>query len=217
MAHGYRPTPEEITAYFDAVLKQVKAPMAIAPNPVMGYTPSARVMADIADRHANVVAINLAGLTNAYFVELQDALAREVPIYVPFDGSVYTVPLGAAGILSAEANILPQSFRRYADLHDGGDPAELVELYAGLMRFGTLGKRWYGATPRWIKLAMRVLDIPGGAGGPRPPYLLPAQDVIDRFERELLALGLAEVDEQAAAARQRRGEEVDVKREGAGA
>jgi dihydrodipicolinate synthase/N-acetylneuraminate lyase len=198
--HGYRPTPAEITAYFDEVLASVAAPVAIAPNPVMGYTPAARVMADVADRHHQVVAINLSGLGNGYFVELMDALSRDVPVYVPFDGSLYTLPLGAAGLLGAEANIIPQTVRRYIDLHQG-DPAELAAVYADLLRFSAFARQWYGATPRWIKLAMRVLGLPGGSGGLRAPYRMPSQDVIDRFSAGLLALGIAEIDELAAAAR----------------
>jgi 4-hydroxy-tetrahydrodipicolinate synthase len=200
MSHGYRPTDEEIVAYFEGILHEVGAPIAIAPNPVLGYSPSARVMAGIADRNPNVVAINLAGLGNAYFVSLMDALHREVPVYVPFDGSLYTLPLGATGLLSAEANILPRTLRRYLDLHEQGGTKQLVAVYADLQRFHTFAKRWYGATPRWIKLAMRLLDLPGGAGGPRPPYLWPPDAQVRRFARELLELHIPEIDELAAAA-----------------
>jgi 4-hydroxy-tetrahydrodipicolinate synthase len=199
MAHGYRPTDEEIVAYFEGVLRQIDAPMAIAPNPVMGYTPAAALMAGIADRNANVVAINLSGLGNAYFVALKDAQTREVPVYVPFDGSLYTLPLGASGLLSAEANIIPKTLRRYLDLHEKGDTEELVSVYAQLQRFNSFGRRWYGATPRWIKLAMRLLGIPGGAGGPRPPYLWPAEAQVQRFAQELLDLRIPEIDEMAGA------------------
>lgn len=199
MAHGYRPTSAEITAYFDSVASAVKAPIAIAPNPVMGYSPAASVMADIANRHGNVVAINLSGLANAYFVQLKDALSRDVEVYVPFETSLYTLPLGAAGLLGAEANIVPKTFRRYLDLQEAGDTDEFMAVFAGLMRFAALGKEWYGATPRWVKLAMRVLGLPGGEGGVRGPYLMPAQPDIDRFARELLAVGLPEIDELAAA------------------
>lgn len=200
MSHGYRPTDDELVAYFEGVLREVDAPVAIAPNPVMGYTPSARLMAGIADRNGNVVAVNLSGLGNAYFVALTDALSRDVPVCVPFEGSLYTLPMGAAGMLGAEANIIPKTMRRYLDLHSQGASKELLALYADLHRFAAFGKRWYGATPRWIKLAMRLLGIPGGAGGPRPPYLWPAEREIRRFARELLDLRIPEIDEMAAAA-----------------
>lgn len=200
MSHGYRPTDDELVDYFEGVLREVDARFAIAPNPVLGYTPGAALMAGIADRNPNVVAINLAGLGSAYFVSLMDARHREVPVYVPFDGSLYTLPLGAAGLLSAEANILPRTLRRYLDLHGSGDTKQLVQVYADLQRFNTFTKRWYGNTTRWIKLAMRLLDLPGGAGGARPPYRWPDEEQVRRFARELLALHIPEIDEMAAAA-----------------
>ena len=43
--HGYRPTDGELTAYFDEVLTAIKHPVTLAPNPIQGYTASARSVA----------------------------------------------------------------------------------------------------------------------------------------------------------------------------
>src|ERR1700712_2995186 len=37
--HGYKPTDEEYVAYHEALLPQVKHPVALAPNPILGYSP----------------------------------------------------------------------------------------------------------------------------------------------------------------------------------
>ena len=56
-------------------------------------------------------------MNDAYFVELKDALKRNVEIYVPYNSSIDMLALGATGLLGAEANIIPKTFRRYLDLY----------------------------------------------------------------------------------------------------
>ena len=43
--HGYRRTDGELTAYFDEVLTAINHPVTLAPNPIQGYTASARSVA----------------------------------------------------------------------------------------------------------------------------------------------------------------------------
>jgi dihydrodipicolinate synthase/N-acetylneuraminate lyase len=197
--HGFRPTDDELMSYYDEVFAEVKHPTALAPNPIIGYTPSARVIADICARHHQVVAVNLAGLNDFYFIQLRDALTRPVDIYVPFISSLHTLSMGAAGLLSAEANILPKTFRQYLDAYAGNRTADLGVLYAQLYRFSRYVNPWHHASPRWIKMTMAVLGLPGGRGGPRAPYRMAPPAELRRFKDGLLALGIPEVTESLAA------------------
>jgi 4-hydroxy-tetrahydrodipicolinate synthase len=197
--HGFRPTDSELMAYYDEVFAEVRHPTALAPNPVIGYTPSPRVIADICAKHHQVVAVNLAGLNDYYFIQLQDALTRPVEIFVPFMSSLHTLSMGAAGLLGAEANILPRTFRQYLDLHAAGRLGELGEVYAHLYRFSRFVSPWHSASPRWIKMAMAVLGLPGGRGGPRGPYRMPGPDELERFAADLSALGIPEITDLLAA------------------
>ncbi len=43
-------------------------------------------------------------------------------------------------------------------------------------------------------MAMRVLGLPGGEGGPRRPYLLPPEDELRRFAQGLAGLRIPEID-----------------------
>ena len=52
----------------------------------------------------------------------------------------------------------------------------------------------------WLKMAMRVLKIPGWEGGLREPYRMPPDEEVQKFADGLLRLGLREIDEQARAA-----------------
>jgi 4-hydroxy-tetrahydrodipicolinate synthase len=191
--HGYRPTDAELDAYFDTVLDEVRHPVALAPNPNMGYTPSARLMARICDRHHQVVAVNLSGLTEGYFVELRQTLRAEVEIYVPFTASHNALDFGAAGLVDADSNLLPLTFRKYLEAHARKDVDAMNATYGDVMKFVRYVSPWASANPRWIKMAMRVLQQPGGEGIPRPPYRMPSEAVQQQFLAGLRELGLAEL------------------------
>jgi 4-hydroxy-tetrahydrodipicolinate synthase len=193
--HGYRPTDDEYQAYFDRIFEEVSHEAALAPNPAIGYLPKARTVAQVVASHHEITAVNLAGIAgDAYFVELKDALTRDVDIFVGYQGSEHTLQMGATGLLAAEANIIPQSFRDYLDSYERRDLSAVSEIYAGLVRFTAFVGHWPHASPRWLKIALRALGLPGGNGGVREPYLMPGPAAIDEFASGAAALGLAEID-----------------------
>jgi 4-hydroxy-tetrahydrodipicolinate synthase len=196
--HGYRPTDDELRAYHDEVLSQVRHPVALAPNPIIGYTPSPALVAELCQRHGQVVAVNLAGLGDSYYLRLRDALRREVEVYVPFRSSRHTLAAGATGLLGAEANIIPQTFRRYLDAYAAGDDAGLTESYAELVRFGDYVQPWHNTSPRWLKMAMTVLGLPGAAGGVRDPYRDATPEQLAAFAPSFRELDVREVREGLA-------------------
>jgi 4-hydroxy-tetrahydrodipicolinate synthase len=192
--HGYLPNDEEYTAYFDTIFAAVKHPVALAPNPILGYTPKPQVLADLCKRHSQVVAINLSGQGDTYFLQLRDCLTRDVPLYVQLVGSLNLLGLGAAGLLGAEANIIPATHRRYIDLYEAGKIAEMASLYSDIRRFCWYTSLIKGGSPRWLKMCMRALKLPGGEGGVREPYYPEKQAVYDKFIDGLLRLRIPEID-----------------------
>ena len=197
MLHGFKPTNDELIAYYDEILRAIKHPVALAPNPVIGYTPTPTVIARLSDHYSQIVAINLSGLGNPYFIELKDALKRDVDIYHPVPGSLHALGMGAAGLLSAEANIIPKTLRRYIDLYESGDLEALGSVYEDFHRFNRYVARWHSGSPRWLKMALRILKLPGGEGGVRLPYLMPSDAEVEQFADGLLRLGVPEIDEMA--------------------
>jgi hypothetical protein len=70
--------------------------------------------------------------------------------------------------------------------------AASAQAYAEIERLNRYSAPYSG--PRWMKMAMQVLDLPGGAGGLRRPYLMPSADEVRRFGEGLLALDIDEVN-----------------------
>jgi 4-hydroxy-tetrahydrodipicolinate synthase len=197
--HGYTATDAEYQAYFDRVLAEIKHPVALAPNPSTGYPPPGPVIAAIANKYHQVETINLSGQDDAYFVALKDALTRPVDINTPFVGAFNTLPMGATGLQSAEANAIPRTFRSFLDAYQAGQLERAGQLYADIRRLGRFTARWKSSSPRVHKMAMKVLGIPGGHGGVRLPYLMPSPEEQEQFATGLKGLGIAEIDEAVAA------------------
>ena len=195
--HGFRPTDAEFLAYFDEVLPAIKHTVAIAPNPIIGYTPRPALIAAVCNKYSQIVAVNFAGLTDDYFIQLKDLLDRELACYLPLTGSPNTLALGAAGLIGGAYNILPKTFRQYLDSYERRKFDELGVVYAHLKRFAHLVEPWNTSTPRWIKMCMKVLKLPGGEGGLREPYRMPSDEELRKFTDDLLRLRIPEIEEQA--------------------
>lgn len=192
--HGFRATDDEYVQYFDSILSELRHPVALCPNPTIGYPTSAPVIAGLCAKYPQVTTVNLSGITgDQYFIELKDALTREVEIYVPYPGSVHTLDMGATGLLGAEANFVPHTFREYIDAYEQGDLAKRTAAYRNLRLVTEYVKQWKASTPRWIKMAMKAFKLPGGEGGVREPYRMPDQVEIDRFATGAIALDVPEI------------------------
>lgn len=199
--HGMKPTDVELTAYFDEVLAGIKHPMSLAVNlPITGYLPKASVIAEVCNRHRQVEAINLSYGGDAFFLQLKDRLKRDIPIYVHLNGSLNKLAMGAGGVFGTEANILPKTQRRYVEAVERRNFNEFARLAAHIVRFGTLVERWSPSVPRALKMAMKLLKLPGGEGGLREPYRMPPPAEYKSFADALLRLGIPEIEEQARAA-----------------
>jgi dihydrodipicolinate synthase/N-acetylneuraminate lyase len=197
--HAFRPTDEEYAGFFDELLREVKHPVAIAPNPTIGYSPKPALIADICHRHHQIVAVNLVNQDDDYFIELKDRLKRDLDLNVPIDGSLDMLLLGARGVIGGELNMLPKTYRRYLDLYEANKFTEAALVYADLKRFNRYVTQWRGAHPRWIKMMMKAFGMPGW--GIRGPYRMPGDAELRKFSEGLLGLGIPEIDELAREAK----------------
>lgn len=199
--HGMKPTDMELSLYFKEVLSGIKHPMSLAVNqPITGYMPKAAVIADVCNKHRQVEAINLSYGGDAFFMQLKDRLKRDIPIYVHLNGSLNKLMMGAGGVFGTEANIIPKTQRRYLEAFERKNFAELGRLSTHIVRFGDLASRWSPSVPRALKMAMKLLKLPGGEGGLREPYRMPPGNEYKTFTDALLRLGIPEIEEQARAA-----------------
>jgi 4-hydroxy-tetrahydrodipicolinate synthase len=198
--HGYEATDEEYISYFDQVLEVIHHPVALCPNPGLGYATSPHAIATICRTHHQVEVINLSGIAgDSYLIELRETLPDRVRVFVDYPGALSALSYaGADGIISAHPNLIPATFRRFADCYESGNTVGLGAAYREITRFGCFTGSWRGSSARWIKTGMQAFDLPGGAGGPRPPYLKPTSDEVRRFRDRTMELHLSEIADLVA-------------------
>ncbi len=203
--HGFRANENELGVYYRFILERIATPVMLTFNPNIGAVPSTQFLAGLIDRWPQIKGINLIGPSEEYFVELRQILSPKMPIYLPAVRAIRALELGAAGFIGAEANVIPASYRRLADLHARGATTEATDLQTRIQEFAAIVADWSTATARWIKMAWRAYGLPGGEGGLRPPYLMPPQAEIDRLAARLAAVGLEEITALQSAVRASRG------------
>jgi dihydrodipicolinate synthase/N-acetylneuraminate lyase len=199
-SHGYRPTDGEYAAYFDEVLAVITHPVALAPNPVLGYTPKPSLIASICDRYPQVVAVNFSSLNDVYFINLKRLIRKDIALYVPIPGFLHSLAFGAAGLLGAEANIIPKTHRRFIDCYESKNTEGMAQAYADIQQFRQCIAKWDSSTPRCFKMAMKIFKLPGGEGGLRGPYQMPPDNEVRELRDNLLGSGISEILEMAKAA-----------------
>ncbi len=169
---GTMTTRAELDAYFRAVIAAVSCDVHVSNNPLLtGYSlPLDLVAGLVGDHpHVRVVCVTERDTTELYaFVNL---LADRVEVRIGVTRELRACQdLGARGLLSFEANVLP---RLTADAWSDDDAyRRLVQLNAALARAGN---------PRSLKA---VLDV----GPLRDPYLPLTSAEADRLEEAVRAL-----------------------------
>ena len=195
--HGMRPTIRELERYIRAVLDAVDHPTALSCHFYSGYTPPASMYAAIARDYPQVRAINAIGATIGYHVELMDAMPERVGIVVGIRQILEGFPLGAVAFMAAEPNIAPYLCRSIVEHYARRDIEACASAVADLWRIVNIVTRWAPANARWLKMAMRVLELPGGTGVLRPPYLLPEEVELQEMKRLFDQFGISRVEDSA--------------------
>jgi len=199
--HAMRPTTAEQQAYYDDLLSLIDHPVALSVHVYAGYMAPVALLAKLARDYPQVVAVNVIGAPLSYFVELRDALPSRVALNVRLANAIEGYALGARGFLAAEPNLVPQLCRALVERTAASDVNGAGDALARLTRLSSIVNRWAPSTARWVKMAMKVLDLPGGRGGLRKPYLMPPASELNEMAAVIAALQIDELAGCAAALR----------------
>jgi 4-hydroxy-tetrahydrodipicolinate synthase len=196
--HGYAASEREYAAYFDRCLAVIDYPVAISPNPTVGFAAKPKLIADICNRHEQITAVNLTGIVgDGYFIALREALDRDVAVNGETAGAFSVLQMGG-GLNVVGANFIPHTYRLFADLFEAGDYERMGQVYTDIRRVMAYCDQWVKASsPRVHKMVMRAFGLPGAAGGVREPHMMYDDAEIARFRAGALALDVPEVNELA--------------------
>jgi len=191
--HGMVPTLSEQERYYRYLLEQIHHPLAISVHVSVGYITPVDLLVRLVKDFPAVEAINVMGPPLDYFVALSDALSeanRSIRLYSGMHMLVPTLYAGAFGCLAAEPNLIPKTSRRFADAVLDGRQEEISDNLVFMTRFQSVVNRWAPSTARWVKMGLKVLDLPGGNGVLREPYVLPDATQLAAMDAEFKRLGV---------------------------
>jgi dihydrodipicolinate synthase/N-acetylneuraminate lyase len=174
--HGHLPTREEQIVYYREILGNVDAGIGLMLHGGAGYITPVDLVAELCGDYSKISYLEMHQVPLTYLQEVRDAVPPKIRIGVGFGLAHAGLALGATVIVSAEANIIPKTCMAFMDSYAGGDTARLGETTRHIFRFATAVRPWSALAARWIKLALNVLQLPGGQGMVRLPLLMPDQD-----------------------------------------
>jgi 4-hydroxy-tetrahydrodipicolinate synthase len=170
--------PDEMEAYFRAVIESVSCGVHLSSNTVLtGYEVPAELTERLVRDYSQVQVVNVSERRPVALHAYVKRLAPHVDVRVGMTGQLRrTQALGATGFLSFEANVAP-SF--VVDSYDTMQLDDLLRLNAALAA---------GGNPRSLKAALPLLGRNGGHL--RAPYLPLPKSAVDDLRRSLQALRL---------------------------
>jgi dihydrodipicolinate synthase/N-acetylneuraminate lyase len=195
--HGMRPTVSEQERFYDTVLGGLDHTIALSVHALSGYVPPVSLITRLAERYPQVRTLNLVQVPAPYFVAARDAVGDRLVLNVHLVGVIEGLALGATGYQSAEANVAPNLARAVTERFAAGDLAGAADAFAHLTRLGSVLDQWAPSSARPIKMALKALQLPGGNGAIRPPYLLPPAAELERMRELLDATGFAAAESAA--------------------
>ena len=166
----YRPDRRETAAHFSAVIGATQLPCMLYNNPIAyGTDVSAEELAQLAGRHANLVAVKESSGDVRRIAAIRAELGGRLAIFVGVDDLIVEgVAAGAAGWIAGLVNALPAESVRLFDLAVAGNGREARTLYEWFLPLLRLD-----VVPKFVQLIKLVQQECGmGSERVRPPRLV---------------------------------------------
>jgi dihydrodipicolinate synthase/N-acetylneuraminate lyase len=188
-SHGMIPTEAEQETYFRDLLSELDCPIVLSVHEVAGYMASVSLLARLVRDYPKIVAIQLMLVPNRYLIEVFDSVPKSVRLMTAMDNMAQGFALGAGGFCNGDSNVIPQTCRLLMDQWLAGEMTSFSGTAQSIQRFQNVVRRWEPSVARWIKLCLKVLDLPGGKGTMRKPYLMPGPE-----DERILAAALTKLN-----------------------
>lgn len=204
--HGMRPTEAEQEAFYREVLHEIDYAVGLSVNLLAGgYVTPINLLKRLCYDYPKIVFINVLQPPTSYLAELMDAIGPRIAFYSAAEMLAECLTLGGKGCLTGHANVVPFLVRSIGRHYVAGrmekcgqSLMQLFRLNKAVAQFGldtSAPPQW---SARWLKSAMKVLDVPGHSEGRmRPPYLSPSREDIELLGSMLRSIDVAAMEGRA--------------------
>lgn len=184
-----KPTQEGLKLHFKTIAEAVDIPIVLYNVPGRtGKNVEASTTVHLAKQHENIVGIKEAsGDLGQVMRIIKDT--RGTPFSVMSGDDALTYPmmaLGARGVISVAANIVPDKMTRLVNAMLAGDFTTGLNVHYELLDF--FDACFYETNPGPVKYMASLMGLP--SGGLRPPMVLPMPQTQERIKGVMRAMGL---------------------------
>jgi 4-hydroxy-tetrahydrodipicolinate synthase len=190
--HGIVPRRDEQLAYWREVLGALDHPAALSIHGYAGYLAEAGMLAELCEEFDTIKTVSFHQASLAQVLAYRDALPERVRVGGSLERGVPEMLLGVTLLNCSPANVIPRTSARIVEGYLKGDMAMAAESTERLERLVAALKPWSKPNSRCLKMALRVLGLPGGDGTLRRPLSFPPKEEFDAMAQRLERLGVAE-------------------------
>jgi 4-hydroxy-tetrahydrodipicolinate synthase len=188
--HAMRPMRAELDQYYDDAIGAAGMPVFLSTHAALGYELPVELMGALVKRHDNIIGINCQQPSVGYLVRLIDAVSPQAKVCTGgFWDTLTTLGAGGAGCLALEPNLVPSLCNSVGLDFQSGNADRAAQSFRKVVRLAVILTRFPPLATRALKLAMKILDLPGGAYI-RRPYLMPGAEEERALAADLEAIGL---------------------------
>jgi 4-hydroxy-tetrahydrodipicolinate synthase len=194
--HVFRPSVEEMSAYYHDVLEGISVPLVLSTHPAVGYALPLTLIEQLCRDH-DVIGLNVTTNDIPYLADMvallrsNDWLQSRISVHVGGEMHGLTnLALGGQGIVSSMGNLVPRLLARMHTAYEAADFetsqsafAQLIEIYNEFTRLGG---------SKALKVALNHLGLAGGY--PRRPRLPISDEAVRGVEGLLDRLRIRELE-----------------------
>jgi 4-hydroxy-tetrahydrodipicolinate synthase len=193
--HGMIPTVEERSSYYGHLFDEVDAPIGLMLYGGAGYLIPPGEVASMCQENASIVSLVFVQTPADYVTEVQESVGDDMHLAVSYGPqALHFLARGATTVISPDANIIPQTVRRFADAYAAADLEDVGTEIRRIDAFARAVRPWRAHSARWIKMCLRILALPGAESSVRPPMLMPADAAVAQLRDELDRLGVRDFE-----------------------
>lgn len=193
--HGRHPTLAEQEQYFRDCLEAIDHPVVLSIHQSSGFLAPVSLTSKLCNDYPQIKGVNLHGPSLSYFVQLQDAVGRDVKLYGGSNNLLSILPMGGWGCQAAEPNLVPNLCRSIIDHFLAGRVREMGETYANMLRIWAALAPAQAESQDATNAVMRGIGLAGGYA--RPPRAQVAEATLARVRQTLDALHMWDLEKAA--------------------
>jgi 4-hydroxy-tetrahydrodipicolinate synthase len=188
--HGMLPTVAEQREYWRRALSSVDFPVCLSLHRYAGYLCPPDLLGQLCAEFPIIRTVYTYGASQREVLAIRAAVPSAVSLGGDLARGFSEVALGVNTLNTIYANVAPRTCKAVVDAYLSNDFMSALKFMRRLVDLGEVIARWGNPNFRALKMALAVLDLPGGKSTVRWPIEYPPEAEKFRMAEMLRELGV---------------------------